>query len=111
VSSRKKIIISCIFLLIAIFAAVPKVYIHKLLGHDHSIEHSLKGQKSSITNEKNQNCNLDKFEAPVYFTIFKFLIKWSPLKQRAEKVQFHYKSSFTSKSEFSLALLRAPPLV
>jgi len=39
VNSKKKIIISFIFLAIALFAAVPKVYIHKLLGHDHSYEH------------------------------------------------------------------------
>lgn len=109
-SSKKKIVISSVFLAIAIFIATPKVYIHKLLGHDHSIEHSLKNQKTSITNDKNQDCNLDKFETPVYFTIFKFIIKWSPLKQRVEKVQFDYNSSFSSQIRCTLALLRAPPL-
>ncbi len=109
-SSKKKIVISSVFLAIAIFIATPKVYIHKLLGHDHSIEHSLKNQKTSITNDKNQDCNLDKFETPVYFTIFKFIIKWSPLKQRVEKVQFDYNTSFSSQIRCTLALLRAPPL-
>jgi hypothetical protein len=111
VSSRKKIIISSVFLAIAIFIATPKVYIHKLLGHDHSFEHSLKNQKASINNDKNQDCNLDKFETPVYFTIFKFIINWSPIKQRSEKIQFHKNVFFNSCSGITLSLLRAPPLV
>jgi len=111
VSSKKKIVISSVFLAIAIFIATPKVYIHNLLGHNHSIEHSLKNQKASVKNDKNQDCNLDKFETPVYFTIFKFIIKWSPLKQRVEKVQFDYNSSFTSLKGLTLSLLRAPPVV
>ncbi len=111
VRTRKKTIISAVFLAIAIFIATPKVYIHRLLGHNHSIEHSLKEQKASINNDKNQDCNLDKFETPVYFTIFKFIIKWSPLKQRVEKVKFDYNFSLASLSAFKLALLRAPPVV
>lgn len=109
-NSKKKIIISFIFLAIALFAAVPKVYIHKLLGHDHSYEH-VPNNVTSVSNDKNQNCELEKFETPVYFTVFKFIINWSSIKQRPEKIQIQKNVFFTSCSGITLSLLRAPPLV
>ena len=81
-----RIIMSFVLLAVVLFTAFPKVYIHKLMGHNHMQEHSIGDGSTDIVTPDNttQNCDLEKFETPVYFTVFKFIPNCSPFKQNIE---------------------------
>ena len=77
----KKRIISFIFLIVTVFVAVPKSYIHDLFNHHHSSQTKSSLLDGSVLNENTntQDCELDKFNTPVHFTIFKFILSLKPL--------------------------------
>lgn len=104
---------SCILLAVVLFTALPKVYIHKLMGHNHMFEqNSGSGTEDAFTKDsRTQNCDLEKFETPVYFTIFKFILDCSPLKQSGERISFSLYKEAISNFRVSLSFLRGPPLV
>lgn len=53
--------IAFLLLLTVMFASVPKVYVHSLLGHNHSQSHHSK-YISVSANHETQNCDFQKFE-------------------------------------------------
>ena len=59
-----RIIMSFVLLAVVLFTAFPKVYIHKLMGHNHMQEHSIGDGSTDIVTPDNttQNCDLEKFE-------------------------------------------------
>jgi len=73
VKSKLKIGIAFTLLAVVLFAAVPKVYIHSFLGHVH---HSIHSSSETTISEDNdtQDCNFKKFDTPVYYTVFKFIL-------------------------------------
>ncbi len=103
-----RVFIPCLLVLLAVWVAIPKVYLHELLGHDH--------QGIIITNEtkvKSQStdddCNFEKYNKPVYFNIFKFIFSFIPVKgQSDDKVSGQ--SDKLSAVSYAISLLRAPPL-
>lgn len=107
------IIMSFVLLAVVLFTALPKVYIHKLMGHNHMLEQSIgDGSEDTFTNDNTtQNCDLEKFETPVYFTVFKIILKCSPFKQSGDHISFSYKEQAPTKRVVALSLLRGPPAV
>ena len=106
---RIKIVLSLALLAVVLFAAVPKVYIHILLGHEHG-----KIQSTSIVTVDelgdNQDCDFEKFDTPVYFTVFKFILNFLPIKD-AKQTSFFYKQKSIQKQHYFTAPLRGPPTV
>ncbi len=104
-----KIFLSITLLAVVLFAAIPKVYIHALLGHEHSI---LKSTSDVTVDELegNQDCNFEKFDTPVYFTVFQFILNFLPLKE-SKQSSFIYKQEHINTSPDYIYPLRGPPTV
>lgn len=102
-----KISVFSILMLTALWLVTPKVYIHKLLNHKHETVKT--NGETSVQAEANSDCDFDKYDSPVYFTIFKFINHFIPLKPKQEAVLVaptsHY-NSFIGDSGTS----RAPPI-
>ncbi len=102
---------SLFMLLVVVFTATPKVYFHQLLGHTHLNQKQEPGKGTEYNEDKNtQDCDLDKFEAPVYFTVFKFIFSWNPFKSPS-KVSVKNKEQKVVASSVIITQLRAPPFV
>lgn len=101
--------IAFVLLLTVMFASVPKVYIHSLLGHNHSQSHHSK-YISVSANHETQNCDFQKFEGVVdnYLlngTAFDFTKPDS-----YTTLEFsNYQLTFFEKG-YSVYLVRGPPL-
>jgi hypothetical protein len=100
-------------LAVVLFTALPKVYLHKLMGHNHVIEQiqDRDAGENFDSNHKTQNCELEKFETPVYFTIFKIILNCTPFRQNSDKVSDNYKRQDTQQRKAVIAYLRGPPQV
>ena len=112
-SKKLRIIVSVILLAVVGFTAMPKVYLHKLMGHTHinAPADAVNNGAAELKDNKNtQDCDLDKFETPVYFTIFKFIQNCNPFKSSA-KVSDNFKEEQPSDKKVIFSLLRAPPRV
>lgn len=96
-----------ILFLCALWVATPQVYIHKLFNHTHELVKT--NGETSVQTEANSDCDFDKYDSPVYFTIFKFINHFIPLKPKQEAVliaPFSHYNSFVGDSGTS----RAPPI-
>ena len=102
-----RISVFSILFLSALWLVTPKVYIHKLLNHTHQ---SIKTNgETSVQAEANSDCNFDKYDSPVYFTIFKFINNFISLKPKREAVLVAPTSDYNSFVGDSGAS-RAPPI-
>ncbi|MFL5752445.1 MAG: hypothetical protein ACJ76F_03485 [Bacteroidia bacterium] len=111
-SKKLRIVISVIMLAAIGFTAVPKVYFHKLMGHTHisaPTDVMSNGNVELKDNKNTQDCDIDKFETPVYFTIFKFILNCNPFKSSA-KISDNYQEKSPSSRKIIVSQLRAPPL-
>lgn len=106
--AKIKIFFSLTLLAVVLFAAVPKVYIHSLLGHEHGF---IQTTSETTIDElgDNQDCNFEKFDTPVYFTVFKFILNFLPLKE-AKQTSFFYKQESIQKQHHFISPLRGPPM-
>ncbi len=94
--------------LCALWVATPKVYIHNLLNHDHSSINT--SDETSVQTEAKDDCDFDKYDSPVYFTLFKFINSFIPSKPKEQSLLIRnpsYQNSYLDQS----ASLRAPPIV
>ena len=102
-----RISVFSILMLSALWLVTPKVYIHKLLNHNHETVKT--NGETAVQTEADADCNFDKYDSPVYFTIFKFINNFIPLKPKHEAVliapAINY-NSFVGDSGAS----RAPPI-
>lgn len=102
-----RVCVLSILFVCTLWIVTPKAYIHQLLNHDHQ---TIKTDgETSVQTETNPDCDFDKYDSPVYFTIFKFINNFIPLKPKHEAVLIapvqNY-SSFVGDSGAS----RAPPI-
>src|SRR5437868_15217180 len=106
-NKRIKLMFGILFVLIALWTATPKVYIHALLHHEHSAA-SL-DQETKLKSQADDDCDFEKYNKPAYFNIFKFICSFLPVRpQHSGKIQdgifnLSYISSVVS-------LLRGPPV-
>ncbi|MES2513894.1 MAG: hypothetical protein V4580_07100 [Bacteroidota bacterium] len=108
-NKRFKIVFSSLLLAVVLFAAIPKIYIHSLLGHTHSIIHSVSGAATVSEEVGSQDCNFEKFDTPVYYTVFKFILNFLPLKE-ARQTSFFYHPKSVPQYHYNTSLLRGPPV-
>jgi len=104
-----RIFFSSFLLAVILFAAIPKVYIHSLLGHTHeAIENTANGL--SFNNDKNtKDCDFEKFDVSVYYTVFKFILSFLPLGEIREHA-FFYRQQDTLARPYVTPPLRGPPV-
>lgn len=103
-----KTAVSSFLVLMALWVATPKVYIHALLNHNHesvkpSAEATLKQQSA------NEDCDFEQYNKPVYFSIFKFISGFLPLKSQPDNKPQGKSISLPAVS-YAMSLLRGPPI-
>ena len=106
---KVKIILSSLLLAVVLFASVPKVYIHSLLGHTHGIINTGNGDITVSEQEGTQDCNFEKFDTPVYYTVFKFILNFLPIKD-TKQTSFFYHQKSIPQFQYNTSLLRGPPI-
>lgn len=73
-----KAVVSSLLVLLALWVATPKVYIHELLHHNHS---TLQIDKETrLQSPSTDDCDFNEYDKPVYFNIFKFINNLVPIK-------------------------------
>ncbi|WP_317900187.1 hypothetical protein [Aurantibacillus circumpalustris] len=103
-----KISVSAFLVLMALWVATPKVYIHALLHHDHSAI-SIDKETKVKSHTSTDDCDIEKYNKPSYFNLFKFIYSFIPSKAKntnkiAEKA-IHFNSI-----SYAISLLRGPPV-
>lgn len=90
----------------ALWVATPKVYIHALFNHDHSgisIDPETKVKSASA-----DDCDFDKYNKPVYFSLFRFITSFLPLKPQGGNKSSAKSISISAVFE-AISALRGPP--
>jgi hypothetical protein len=108
VKPKYKILFSCVLLAVVLFASVPKVYIHSLLGHKHHVETLNNDQVTVSENNETKDCNFEKFDTPVYYTVFKFILNFIQVKE-VKQTSFIYHQNLLPKLQYNTSPLRGPP--
>jgi hypothetical protein len=65
-------------LLVMLLAALPKVYVHQLMGHVHHAAPATE-QMAFTAGDANPDCTFEKFDTPVHYTVFRFVLSFLPL--------------------------------
>lgn len=102
-----KILLSSFLVLVALWLATPKVFIHQLLHH--STTETTNGSETKVKSQSTDNCDFDKYNKPTYFSIFKFIFSFLPVKPKnADKVadEMQKLTSFS----YAISLLRDQPV-
>lgn len=110
--NKKKIQYFAYFLLfVTLFAAFPKSYLHGLFDHKHSgiVGHSSIGLSSIQADTNTKNCDLNKFESPIYYTFNGFNFEFKQI-QRLKDENIFSKYYFFEKFVRYIFQLRAPPI-
>lgn len=101
-----KISVSALLILIALWVATPKVYIHDLLNHDHSGISA--GTETNVKSTSTDDCDFEKYNKPVYFNLFKFINSFIPQRQPESISVPGLQLNFTGLS-YAISFLRGPP--
>lgn len=102
-----KITVSVFLLLMALWIATPKVYIHELLHHNHAALQI--GTETKVQSQSADDCDFNEYNKPVYFNLFKFISSFIPLKPQ-NAVQHIEKAIRLSNISYAISLLRGPPV-
>jgi hypothetical protein len=104
---KSKFLVSTLLVVMALWVATPKVYIHALFKHDHA-SYNL-GPETQVKPQAADDCEFEKYNKPAYFNIFKFISSFIPLKpQHAGKVAEQLLD--LGRLSYAVSLLRAPPV-
>lgn len=106
---RNKIIkigVSSLLILLALWIATPKVYIHELLNHDHTVLPV--SSEAKVKSQSATDCDFEKYNKPAYFNIFKFICSFIPTKTKSSKIAGKVLS--ISNIYQAISLLRGPPV-
>jgi hypothetical protein len=101
-----KLFVSSFLILMAVWIAVPKVYVHELLSHDHSVP--LKTNGTAVSTQSTDDCDFEKYNKPLYFNIFKFISSFIPLKPQ-QNISARCVDAGLSGFYYAISLLRGPP--
>jgi hypothetical protein len=102
-----KIFSSSVLVLVVLWLATPKVYIHDLLNHNHNLPVKI-SSSTSIDHQSTDDCEFDKYNTPVHFSLFKFINDLLPLKPQNSTSFFQKTLNLFSISN-AIYQLRAPP--
>lgn len=103
-----KITVSCFLVALALWIAVPKVFIHELFHHDHS-QLNISKETKVQSQQSTEDCDFEKYNKPVYFNIFKFVSKIAPFKPKST-IEFSQNKLRLPGVSVLISLLRAPPV-
>lgn len=103
-----KIALSSFLVVMALWVATPKVYIHLLLNHNHS-PISIDKETKVKSNSTSDDCDLEKYNKPSYFNLFKFIYSFIPTKTKGSG-KIAEKALNLSKISYAISLLRGPPV-
>jgi hypothetical protein len=103
-----KIAVSSFLVLMALWVATPKVYIHALLNHDHSPV-TLDAETKVKSQSAEDDCDIEKYNKPAYFNIFKFICSFIPSRSKAQSKIAEKAMQFSSIS-YAISLFRGPPV-
>jgi hypothetical protein len=102
-----KVLCSSILVVLALWIATPKIYIHSLLNHDHSAITT--GGETQIKQQSPDDCDFEKYNKPAYFNIFRFISSFLPVKPQ-HSMRLDLQQLFLSDISAAISLLRAPPV-
>ena len=102
-----KLSVFSFLVLLALWVAVPKVYIHELLHHHHSALQL--GSETKVESQSTDDCDFNEYNKPVYFDLFKFLSSFTPLRPQ-NNIQKVEKAISLSNISYAISLLRGPPV-
>jgi hypothetical protein len=102
-----KVTVSSFLVLMALWVATPKVYIHELLHHDHS--GVLTGSETKVKSQSSEDCDFEKYNKPAYFNLFKFICSFIPSKAKSSG-KIAEKALHLSNISYAISLLRGPPV-
>jgi hypothetical protein len=103
-----KTAVSSFLVLMALWVATPKFYIHSLLHHSHAVL-TIDSETKVQSQSADDDCDFDEYNKPVYFGIFKFIGNLIPLKPQNLISNFSKSLKFSTIS-FAISLLRGPPV-
>ena len=103
-----KISVSAFLVLMALWVATPKVYIHALLHHDHSVI-SIDKETKVKSHSSADDCDIEKYNKPAYFNVFKFIYSFIPSKTKSTG-KIAEKALNLSNISYAISLLRGPPV-
>ena len=103
-----KFSISAFLILVALWVATPRIYIHNLLNHDHSEARS--GGETGVKSASAHDCDFEKYNKPVYFSLFKFISGFIPQRQNGG-VNISGLPQSLPKVYYAISWLRGPPAV
>lgn len=102
-----KIAVSSFLVLMALWVATPKVYIHALFNHDHSAV-TLDAETKVKSHSSSDDCDVEKYNKPAYFNLFKFICSFIPSKTKSAG-KISEKALNLSNISYAVSLLRGPP--
>jgi hypothetical protein len=102
-----KVTVSVFLLLMALWVATPKVYIHELLHHNH--EALQISPETKVQSQTTDDCDFNEYNKPVYFNLFKFISSFIPLKPQ-NTIKLVEKVLSLSNISHAVSLLRGPPV-
>lgn len=103
-----KFSISIFLVVLALWIAVPKVFVHDLFHHNHS-SINMDDETTVQSPQSTDDCEFEKYDKPVYFNIFKFVSNIAPIKHKQESRISESKINIPGISVL-ISLLRAPPI-
>lgn len=103
-----KILTSVLLLIVVLFVSTPKSYIHSLLGHKHNVNHTSTSALEVSENDETQDCNFEKFDTPIYYTVFKFILNFLPI-DVSKKSALIFKQKQIPNVFYTISFLRGPP--
>ena len=104
-----KILFFTVALAVFCFIALPNIFFTSSLANKSSIS-APKEVKEFNKAKDEQNSEIKKFESPIYFTIFKFILNCNPFKS-SEKVSDNLKEEKPTKKKIIFSQLRPRKLV
>jgi hypothetical protein len=98
--------VSSLLVVLALWVATPRVYIHELLNHNHSEQFDANGVQ--VKQQSADDCDFEKYNKPAYFNIFNFISGFIPTRPH-QSVVVSNKRAMPPSQSYSISLLRAPP--
>lgn len=107
-SKSIKVLISATLLLLTAWIAIPKVYVHELMQHNHELV-KVSDEAQLQSEQSTEDCEFEQYNKPVYFHLFTFISKLVPVKPRNAQETTQHNLQLPAVSVL-ISLLRAPPV-
>lgn len=103
-----KAAVSALLVVLALWVATPKIYIHELFNHDHGTLNTSEGETRLKPKTPTDDCDLEKYNKPAYFNLFKFICSFIPSRSKTNS-HIREKVFHLTGISFAVSLWRAPP--